>query len=108
MVSGVGSATSGSAASASKQKPREDMSEVEKLVVEANAQKETSKKRNFFQSETYFKAKANQLKFMIGYYKNFGLTEEATALEKEASKLITEYTKLYGPIKPAPKVDKTA
>lgn len=107
MVSGVGSATSGGA-SAPKQKPRYEMSEVEKLVLDTKAQKETSKKRNFFQSETYFKAKANQLKFMMNYYNNFGLVEEAKVMEAESIKLIKEYQKIYGPIKPAPSTDKTA
>jgi len=84
----------------------EPLSPVQKLV--QNTQAEAAKQVNYFKSEAYFKSKANQLKYMMALYQNFGLTEEYNAVANEAQRIVKEYVKLYGLPKEAKTTDTTA
>lgn len=75
-------------------KPVGPQTAVERLV--ADKKTEVAKAGNYFKSESYFRAQANRLNYMIAVYGNLGLANEKAAMEAEAQKLIKEYVKLYG------------
>ncbi len=83
-----------------------DLTPVERVLAEKKAN--TSTTVNFFKSEPYFKAKANQLKYMMALYSNLGLEAEYKVMEAEATKVVKEYLKLYGKPKTEATTDKTA
>jgi glutamate/tyrosine decarboxylase-like PLP-dependent enzyme len=83
-----------------------ELSPLQKQLADKKA--EDSKQVNFFKSETYFRAKANQLKYMMALYSNLGLNEEYKAVEAEAKDIVNQYTKLYGRPKTASTTDTTA
>jgi hypothetical protein len=85
-----------------------EISPVQKLATARKDAKTKAIEGNYFNSETYLRLKANEIKYRIDLYKNLGLAPEYEAAQQEGAEVVAKYQALLKAGKIGKSTDTTA